>query len=126
MSEVIFGCLVVVLLSELICLAATFWLRYRFKIQIKEEKELVSSHCKQLGEGLRIANLEIINIKSMIEKLAKDNSDILLAIITIKSMVDELSRHNSDIADVVDRAAKQYQDEISSLFSYCGENRSNE
>lgn len=126
MSEVIFGCLVVVLLSELICLAATFWLRYSLKKQINEEKELVSSHCKQLGEGLRIANLEIINIKSMIEKLAKDNSDILLAIITIKSMVDELARHNSDISDVVDKAAKQYQEEISSLFGYCGENRSNE
>lgn len=126
MNEILLGCLVVVLLSELICLAATFWLRYRFKIQIKEEKQLVHFYFNSLGEDLRVANSEIINMKSMIEKLAKDNSDILLAIITIKSMVDELSRHNSDIADVVDRAAKQYQDEISSLFSYCGENRSNE
>ena len=126
MSEVIFGCLVVVLLSEFACLAATFWLRYSLKKQINEEKELVSFHCKQLGEDLRIANSEIINIKSMIEKLAKDNSNILLAIITIKSMVDELAKHNSDISDVVDKAAKQYQEEISSLFGYCGENRSNE
>lgn len=126
MNEILLGCLVVVLLSELICLAATFWLRYSLKKQINEEKELVSFHCKHLEEDLRIANLEIINIKSMIEKLAKDNSNILLAIITIKSMVDELAKHNSDISDVVDKAAKQYQEEISSLFGYCGENRSNE
>ena len=87
---------------------------------------MVSFHCKYLEEDLRIANSEIINIKSMIEKLAKNNSNILLAIITIKSMVDELARHSSDISDVVDKAAKQYQEEISSLFGYCGENRSNE
>lgn len=124
MSELYLVCLIAVLLIGGFFLS--YWLRLSLEKQIKEEKELVSFYCNKLGEDSGIANSEIINMKSMIMKLAKDNSDILLGILTIKSMVDELSRHNSDIADVVDRAAKQYQDEISSLFSYCGENRSNE
>lgn len=124
MSEFLWEYLAAV--SAGILLIGSSFIYYRLRLSLKEEKQLARFYFDSLGEDLRVANSEIINMKSMIEKLAKDNSNILLAIITIKSMVDELARHSSDISDVVDRAAKQYQDEISSLFSYCGENRSNE
>lgn len=112
MNEILLGCLVVVLLNGLICVYLSYLLRMMFKKQI-------NYHKNQINDYEEIGKMRIDRIRNDILITQAEISDI-------KSMVDELSRHNSDIADVVDRAAKQYQDEISSLFSYCGENRSNE
>lgn len=89
----------------------------------KPTKTVDESHIEDLKSFI---HKDFLYISGKLDKLTRDILITQAEISDIKSMVDELSRHNSDIADVVDRAAKQYQDEISSLFSYCGENRSNE
>lgn len=113
MSEILFGCLVVVLLFGLIDFSIAYYLRLSIKKQIKEERRKLSKEEKEM---------HIMHLNSLINQLLFVKSEIS----NIKSMVIELKNRDSDISDVVDKAAKQYQEEISSLFSYCGENRSNE
>ena len=113
MSEFYLGCLIVVLLFGLIDFSIAYYMRLGIKKQIKEEIRKLSKEEKEMHN---------MHLNSLISQLLFVESEIS----DTKSMVDELAKHNSDISDVVDRAAKQYQEEISSLFGYCGENRSNE
>lgn len=113
MSEFYLGCLIVVLLFLWINFSIAYYLRLNLKKQIKEEIRKLSKEEKEMHN---------MHLNSLVNQLLFVKSEIS----NIKSMVIELKNRDSDISDVVDKAAKQYQDEISSLFGYCGENGSNE
>lgn len=113
MSEFYLGCLIVVLLFLWINFSIAYYLRLNLKKQIKEEIRKLSKEEKEMHN---------MHLNSLINQLLFVKSEIS----NIKSMVIELKNRDSDISNVVDKAAKQYQEEISSLFGYCGENRSNE
>lgn len=53
--------------------------------------------------------------------ICEKQKDICEEVALIRQQVDVLNSNQHDITDIVDKAAKQYQEEISSLFSYCGE-----
>lgn len=53
--------------------------------------------------------------------LRERQNDIIEKISKIDERIEMIGNDQHGIADVVDRAARQYQEEISSLFTYSGE-----
>lgn len=78
-------------------------------LSVKNEKklmELIKDFYVELDSLSKVLITESNNQKDLIKKIGED-------VLYIKG-------NSEEITDVVDKAAKQYQDEISSLFSYCG------
>lgn len=78
-------------------------------LSVKNEKKLmglIKDFYVELDSLSKVLITESNNQKDLIKKIGED-------VLYIKG-------NSEEITDVVDKAAKQYQDEISSLFSYCG------
>ena len=77
---------------------------------------------KELKETLGCTVRERLNtIIRKLNTLRERQNDIIEKISKIDERIEMIGNDQHGIADVVDRAARQYQEEISSLFTYSGE-----
>lgn len=66
-------------------------------------------------------NQKLIELDRLACKIIQAVESDKIAVSLMAEDIQALKENREEINDIVDKAARQYQEEISSLFSYCGE-----
>lgn len=78
---------------------------------------LSTKNAKKLMEMIKDFYVELNSLSKVILTESESQKDLIKK---IGEDVLYIKGHSEEVNEAVDKAAKQYQEEISSLFSYCG------